>query len=383
MATGGRGPSPRSDGSPTEAGPANRTIRDRLRTAADATGFLPFDRFMEISLYEPGSGFYDRMETRLGRRGDFYTAPHVHALFGATIAAHLCEVHRLAGSPAPFRVVEVGPGDGTLAGDIRAALGGSPNAGHGWEYVLVERSATLRSAISTRLGPSEGGAIPWRFSPSVASEGPFRGVVLANELLDAFPVRRLISTKSGWAEGGVRVESNGSVRAATVGREAFEVPAGLPSGVPEGTVLEVSPQMEGWIREVADHLVGGRMLLIDYGAEEDVLSARGSDGTLQALRNHRPVDPFSAPGSADLSAWVNLTRLRRVAKLGGLREVFDGALTEALLAWGVDDLRQRWETDLDPVESVKLRLAQKSFLMGFPSFRVLELAPGSASPNGA
>lgn len=351
----------------------------RLPAAADATGFLPFDRFMEISLYEPGSGFYDRPSTRLGRTGNFYTAPHVHALFGATIAAHLQDVRQRMGLPPRFRVVEVGAGDGTLAADIRSTLGGPGSSVGSWDYVIVERSAHLRSAISARLSSDERERVPWRFAPSVASEGPFRGVVLANELLDAFPVRRLVRSGSGWAEQGVQLAPSRPVRWETRPLDPSAVPAGLPTDAPQGSVLEVSPQGEGWVRELADHLVDGRILLIDYGAEEDVLLGRGSAGTLEAIRGHRAVDPISSPGTADLSTWVNFTRLRRVARLAGFREVFYGSLAEAMVAWGIDDVRVRREADLGSVESVKLRLAQKSFLLGFSTFKVLELAPGSGS----
>jgi NADH dehydrogenase [ubiquinone] 1 alpha subcomplex assembly factor 7 len=350
-------------------------LRGRLRSAADREGFLPFDRFMEISLYEPGRGFYDRSTTRLGREGDFYTAAHVHGLFGATLAAHFRQIRQTEGNPPGFPIVEVGPGDGTLAADIRAALRRPPASAVDWEYVLVERSASLHSAIEARLGAVAPGDIPWRFAASLASAGPLRGIVLANELLDAFPFRRLQRTDQGWAELGVIIPADGAVRPGFLAPERTVLPADLPSSAPAGTVLEVSPAMEGWIRELADHLLGGRAVLIDYGVEEESLLSKGPAGTMEAIRDHRPVDPLSRPGTADISAWVNFSRVRRVAHDAGLRETFYGPLSEALLSWGLDEVRAQLERAADQVEAVKLRLAQKSFLMGFASFRVLELAP--------
>jgi NADH dehydrogenase [ubiquinone] 1 alpha subcomplex assembly factor 7 len=370
--------SPEADGAPLDRS-VDPVLRRRLRAAADPDGFLPFDRFMEISLYDPGRGFYDRATTRLGREGDFYTASHVHGLFGATLAAHFQEVRRDVGSPSRFPIVEVGPGDGTLAGDVRRALRSSPAAAVGWEYVLVERSAALRAAIESRLGRDETEEVPWRFAPSLSSVGPVRGVVLANELLDAFPFRRFVRTETGWAEVGVVIPEGGPIHAEVRPPERTRAPSDLPGDALAGTVLEVSVAMEAWIRELADHLAGGRAVLIDYGVEENLLISRGGAGTMEAIREHQAVDPFSRPGTADISAWVNYTRVRRAAHAAGLEERFYGPLSDALVKWGLDDVRARLEVDADSIESVKLRLAQKSFLFGFASFKVLELSPPGGS----
>jgi NADH dehydrogenase [ubiquinone] 1 alpha subcomplex assembly factor 7 len=371
------------DISPPPTEPSDRSVdpvlRRRLRVVAEKDGFVSFERFMEISLYNSGRGFYDRAGARLGREGDFYTAAHVHELFGATLAEHFQEVRRQEGSPSPFPIFEVGPGDGTLSSDIRTALARSPGGPFGWEYVLIERSVTLRTAIETRLGRPGPTEVPWRFAPSVASEGPVRGIVLANELLDAFPFRRLLKTDHGWSELGVLVHSEGPLQAAGRAPERTDEPADLPPDARPGTVLEISPSAEAWIRELADHLVGGRAVLIDYGAEEEFLLSRGGAGTLEAIREHRPVDPLSRPGSADLSAWVNFTRIRRLAKAAGLQETFYGPLSEALVRWGIDDVRAKMVARVDSVEAVKLQLAQKSFLLGFGTFKVLELSRRSPS----
>jgi SAM-dependent MidA family methyltransferase len=370
---------PRAEGEAPVDRSLDPVLRRRLRAAADADGFLPFDRFMEISLYDPGQGFYDRSATRLGREGDFYTASHVHGLFGATLAAHFEAIRRAEGSPSQFSIVEVGPGDGTLASDIRSALRPSSTPGAAWKYILVERSATLRAAIEARFGSPQPDEVPWQFAPSVSTAGPFRGILLANELLDAFPFRRLQKSEGGWAELGVTIPLEGPLRSEVREPSRTDLPAGLPAVAPVGSVLEVSPAMESWIRELADHLAGGRAVLIDYGVEEEALLSRGGAGTLEAIREHRSVDPLSRPGTADISAWVNFSRVRRSAKSAGLKETFYGPLSEALVQWGIDDVRARLEVGQNAVEATKLRLAQKSFLFGFGTFKVLELSPPSAS----
>jgi SAM-dependent MidA family methyltransferase len=355
--------------------PLDPALRQRLRSQADEVGFLRFDRFMDIVLYEPGLGYYDRPDIRLGREGDFYTAAHVHGLYGAVLAAHFRELRASEGSPLRFPIVEVGPGDGTLAMDILHALRGSSVHEETWEYILVERSATLRSAIQVKLGPSSGRAPAWRFGSSVGSEGPVRGIVFGNELLDAFPARRFLRTESGWAELGTLVPDRGALHLVTCPGGGTVLPEGLPPAVPTGSTFEISSMQEAWIREVADHLAGGRLLLIDYGAEEDPIVDRGSEGTIQAIRGHRTTDPTAFPGTADISAWVNFTRLRRAARAAGLRETFYGSFTQAMVAWGIDDVRKSLDVNLSADDRVRLQLAQKSFLLGFPNFRVLELAP--------
>ena len=370
------GPSGKNDSPPEPAG--DPVLRQRLRAAADSDGFLPFERYMEIALYDPERGFYDRAATRLGRSGDFYTASHVHALFGATLARHAEEIRASAGWPTPFPVVEVGPGDATLAWDIRNVLADSARAA-GWEYVLVERSGSFRSRMGARLGPPGHGPVPWRLAPSLSALGPVRGLVLANELLDAFPHRRLQRTGDGWKELGVLVPAQGPLRLVRRTPGAGRVPPGMPDDAPNETTMEVSPGAESWIRELADHLTDGRAILIDYGDEEAALLSRGSGGTLEAIRGHRSVDPLVEPGTVDLSAWVNFTRIRRAASQAGLVEMFYGPLSEALIRWKIDEVRAKMESKADSVEAVKLQLAQKSFLIGFSSFKVLELAPPGPS----
>ncbi len=356
-------------------------LRRRLRAAADPSGYLPFDRYMEMVLYDPGQGFYDRSGTRLGRAGDFYTAAHVHRLFGDTLAAHLCDLRGRTPYAGRWSLVEVGPGDGTLAVDILQALAAAGERGGDWEYILVERSPALQAQAGQRLSAA-GVPFPWRFSSSLAALGPVSGVVLANELLDALPVRRLQRTPEGWAELGVSVPETGALAWATRPVEPDALPSDLPSAAAPGTVLEISPTTDAWMREVSDHLARGYAIVIDYGDQESALLSRAPLGTLEAIRSHQPVDPLSRPGTADLSCWVNFSRTRRAAEAAGLRQVSYGPLRTALVDWGLDRVRLQEAAGADPVEVVKLQLAQKSFLLGFENFQVLELEPLSSHVGG-
>lgn len=347
-----------------------RAVLDRLRAIAGPDGFVPFDRFMEVALYAEGVGYYDRPRSPLGTDGDFYTAAHVDRIFAECVTARLTDVRRAAGDPATFAVVELGPGDGTLAAGIVAALG--DDAGR-WEYVLVDRSSARLRDATARL---EGSAVAVRTAGSLSELGPFAGAVLANELLDAQPARRLRWDGSAWQELGVRVGADLVTPAQDGPARPVPFPA-LPTGVPVDQVVEVSPEAEGIVREIADHLAHGAALILDYGLEESELVRGHPAGTLAAVRGHRSLpDPYVDPGDADLSTFVNFSRIRAVARAGGLVELSFRRQADALGAWGLAArLERALATAPDAASRVKRQLAAKNLLFGFEGFRVLELAP--------
>ncbi len=280
-----------------EAAARSRRVVDRLHAASGADGFLPFDRFMEIALYSEDGGYYGRARSPLGPAGDFYTATQVDPLFAECLAARVRVVRAALGSPPRFQVVELGPGDGTLAAGVVRTLATDPA---GLRYVLVERaSSRARDAVERVGGVTT--SIPVRTSESLAALGPFVGVVLANELLDAQPTRRLHWDGSAWHEAGIRV-IDGRVEAAET-ELARPVPgAPLPASPPPDLVFEVSPSAEGLVREIADHLVEGEAIVIDYGLDEAELVRSRSGGTLAAVRDHRflPGPPRRAGGGGPL-----------------------------------------------------------------------------------
>jgi len=371
---------PSTSFSPEAASRVARVVA-RLKKEGGADGFVPFDQFMEVALYDRDAGFYARERTPLGSSGDFYTAPHVHPLFGRTLAERVRTVRRALGRGQPFRVVEVGPGDGTLAETVLAALGRAPEGVEGMEYLLVERSPSMRQVALERVeAAGHASGIPVRLADSVAADGPFEGVVLANELLDALPARRLEWTGSEWRELGIRVEGEAVVAASAPLRTPVPGPELPTPGEPE-TVLEVSPEAEGWVREVGDHLARGLAILIDYGMEQSELLVGHRSGTLAAVRSHRTVDdPYAEPGDSDLSMFVNFSRVRAAARRAGLEEIMYCSQSEALGAWGFPALFEAEVRAAGTGEAeVRLRLAAKNLLFGFDRFRVLELSP----PNGA
>jgi SAM-dependent MidA family methyltransferase len=357
-------------------------IVDRLRAMADETGFIPFDRFMEVALYSADVGFYFRPRSPLGRAGDFYTAAHVHSLFGASLANRIREIRKRFPARAPFSIVEMGPGDGTLAADVLAALGDEALE---LDYVLVERSPARAREAEARIH-AVAPRTPVGRADSIGSLGPFQGVVVANEFLDAQPARRLRWDGTAWRELGVRVQ-NGRVEAAEAATARALSGPPLPTPLPDEPTLivEVSPLAEGFVRELSDHLTRGLAVLIDYGFEESELLRGHPRGTLAAVRDHRRQDdPLESPGTADLSTFVNFSRIRSVARASGLVEVSYRSQSEALGEWGFPALLDGAVRSAGSSEAeVRVRLAAKNLLFGFENFRVLELSapPGPDVPR--
>jgi SAM-dependent MidA family methyltransferase len=348
-----------------------------LEAAADATGFVPFDRFMEIALYDPVVGYYAGARSPLGATGDFYTAAHVSPLFARSIAEKVRTVRRSLAPTGTFRIAELGPGDGTLAAGIAEALG---DDAADLEYAIVERSDARARETEERLARANPG-LPTRRLPSVGSDGPFAGLVLANEYLDAQPARRLKWDGAEWLELGAEVGPPGLRPAERPATRTVPGPA-LPTPEAAGAVLEISPAAEATVREVADHLTAGVALLIDYGLEESELVIGHPTGTLAAVRQHRAVaDPFDAPGTSDLSVFVNFTRLRAAGRTSGLREISFWSQAEALGEWGFPALLDTAVRTAGSAEAeVRIRLAAKNLVFGFDRFRVLELAPPGPPP---
>lgn len=347
-----------------------------LRRASGPDGFVPFDRFMEVALYGENVGFYTRPNSPFGREGDYYTAAHASPLFGRTLAERVRAALATVPEGTPARILEIGPGDGTLGGEILAGLASGRFARRPSEYVLVDRSSSLARRARDRISSAAPGHVPVRVAESVGAEGPFRGVVLANEVLDAQPVRRLLWDGRSWQETGIRLTDD-EFRRATVPCDRPVPAPELPRDLSPGTIVEVSPMAEALVREVADHLVSGLFLVLDYGMAESELVTAHPSGTLAAVQRHRSVgDPWVDPGASDLSVFVNWDRVRRAAAFAGLRELAFRRQAEALVEWGLPRLLEEAVRSAPSAEAeVRIHLAAKNLLFGFERFSALELAP--------
>ena len=267
------------------------------------TGPISLTQFMG----ESNARYYASRDP-LGTDGDFVTAPEISQMFGELTGLWAADMWIQAGRDEYVQYVELGPGRGTLAKDVLRA-----GAKYGFtpQVHFVESSTTLRQEQAKAVPQAQ-----WHHDLStLPTDVPL--VFVANEFLDALPVRQLVKAAPGWRERKVGLDGEAFVFVAGEQPMDAAVPADWLDA-PEGTILETCPGAAATVYEVAGRLTqqGGAALFIDYG--HTVLQA-GS--TLQAEREHRKIDPFEAPGEADLTALVEFETLARIAQSREARHV--------------------------------------------------------------
>jgi SAM-dependent MidA family methyltransferase len=280
------------------------SLADRLIARIRRDGPISVADYMTACLHDPDEGYY-ATRPRLGAEGDFITAPHVSQMFGELLGLWAVAVWDALGRPPRVRLVEMGPGDGTLMSDVWRACQASPAFVAAQETWLVETSEPLRRAQTGRLG--EAGAHWASALAEIPVDAPI--ILLANELLDCIPIHQAVYANGGWRERRVGVDAQG-VLAFTVGGDSAQNPRGGATG----DVREWSPALEALGREVAAFVVkaGGAALFIDYGRVSP-----GPGDTLQALRNHAKEGPLDHPGEADLTAHVDFPAFLTAARDAG------------------------------------------------------------------
>lgn len=271
-----------------------------FRRLIGATGPISVAHYMS----EANAHYYGRADP-LGAAGDFITAPEISQMFGEMIGLWLADQWLNAGKPDLCHYVEFGPGRGTLASD---ALRAAERFGCRPRVHLIEGSSRLRMIQKTQLAQ----AIWHDGLDSVPREGPL--LIVANEFLDALPVRQIVRGDHGWRERVVVHNGERFVPVAGARPMDTAVPEAFAES-PLGTILETCPAASGMAFEIASRLKAqsGVALFIDYG-----YTAPQTGSTLQAVRAHQQVDPFTDPGLCDLTALVDFAQLKQVALAGGV-----------------------------------------------------------------
>lgn len=307
---------------PADARAASQELARAVRAAIDAAdGWIGFDRYMQLALYEPRLGYYAGASRKFGAEGDFVTAPEISPLFGRCVAAQCAQWLTQAGA----EVVEFGAGSGALAAQVLAALHASDIAPA--TYSIVELSADLRQRQRMTLAeqvPELLGRVQWLD----ALPQRIDGVVLANEVLDAMPVRLFRWQHGEVYERGVGASHDGDglawvdrpaepAFAERVRTRLFEAWGDETS---QHYVSEISEQAEAWVETVGARLARGAMLLIDYGFPRgEFFHPQRAAGTLQCHFRHRVhADPFLWPGLQDITSHVEFTAIREAASRAGL-----------------------------------------------------------------
>lgn len=297
----------------------------RLKARIEADGPMTVADWMQACLADPDHGYYMTRDP-LGRKGDFITSPEISQMFGELLGLWAAVVWQQIGQPQRFNLIELGPGRGTLMSDALRAAGGVPAFIDAVQVHMVETSPVLKQRQQDAL---RNVAVPidWHETLDGIPSGP--SVALANEFLDALPVRQLIRADGRWCERMVGLSGDGF--SFEVGSPVEDAPVSAASrDAPEGSIFEVSPAVADVTEALATRLAdsGGAALLIDYGHDRS-----GLGETLQAIKGHEYANPLTLPGECDLTAHVDFAAVAAAAAKSGARAwgpVGQGELLERL-----------------------------------------------------
>jgi NADH dehydrogenase [ubiquinone] 1 alpha subcomplex assembly factor 7 len=350
------------------------SLAERIARMIRMSGPLPVSAFMTLALHDPQSGFYASRDA-IGARGAFITAPEISQIFGELLGLWCAQLWHDQDCPENPRLVELGPGRGTLMEDALRALRTVPAFLETLDVMLVEASPMLEEVQRTRLRDA-GVPVRWvRQWNDIPRDRPL--FLVANEFLDALPVRQFVMTERGWCERVV-VEVEGEL-----GFALSPVPMPLAvsprRGAAEpGAVYEISPGAEALVEDIGSVVAaqGGGALFIDYGH-----TGEGFGDTLQAVAEHAPVDVLASPGNADISAHVDFAGIAGSARRGGARIWGPCEQGKFLRALGID-LRAAKLAMADPVHASEIRSAVARLTnpdaMG-ALFQILAVTPPDAS----
>lgn len=287
-------------------------LAEKIINLIQQTGPLKISDYFALCLADPDHGYYQSREP-FGRSGDFITAPEISQLFGEMVGVCLVQAWQAQGSPAKTRIVEIGPGRGTLMSDALRVIGRlAPELYSGATIHMVETSERLRNVQRQTLVRIKQ-RVTWHDAFEEIPEG--FTLIVANELFDAIPIRQFVKTPQGFCERVVGLDESGAL--------AFGLgPGGLDTSllpidearVPDGEIFEISPARSAVMQAVAAKVVrdGGTALTIDYGH-----LITGFGDTLQAVYQHEFDLPLVRPGEADLTSHVDFQVLAEAARAAG------------------------------------------------------------------
>ena len=349
-------------------------LADAIAERIDAAGgAICFDEYMRMALYEPGLGYYAGPAVEFGAQGDFVTAPEISPLFGRCLAR---QVGELLEQGCAARILEFGAGSGKLCADLLDALPRLES------YLIVDLGGALKqrqqALLRARLPAEQFARIEWLAEWPTA----FDGIAIANEVLDAMPVKRVVR-RERWRELGVGIGSGrfewrefDADANTTAAMDAIESRLGVFA---EGYTSELNPNFAPWFRALADSCAAAAVLIVDYGYERaQFYHPERSDGTLSCHYRHRVhFDPLLYPGLQDITAFVDFDAAADAAEAAGFEIL--GLVTQGhfLLANGLLDEAQQASAAADQLQLLKI--AQQVKMLTLPQemgekFKVLALA---------
>lgn len=360
---------------------------------------ITFADYMELALYHPQYGYYAAAPTKIGATGDFFTSPHLGTDFGELLAQQFVQMWQLLHKPNPFTLVEMGAGQGLLAGDILTYLTQHhPDFVTCLNYVIVERAPALVAEQQHRLQPfrDRGLIITWMPLDAIPPNS-ITGCFFSNELVDALPVHQVIVQDGQLQEIYVTLATSDRAEATFTEQIAELSTPNLAtyfadlqidltsSRYPDGYRTEVNLAAKEWLQQVAACLQQGYVLTIDYGYSSDrYYNPMRSTGTLQCYFRHRyHSDPYIHVGQQDITAHVDFTSLQKYGEQCQLHTVGFTKQGLFLMSLGLGDriaaLSQSQATDAQTIQTVLRRRDALHTLidpMGMGNFGVLIQAKG-------
>lgn len=304
-------------------------LLNEIKALIKSSGPMPVWRYMELCLMHPRYGYYVARDP-LGREGDFTTAPEVSQMFGELLGLWTASVWKQMGSPQLLRLIELGPGRGTMMADALRALRVLPPLYQSLSVHMVEVNPVLRERQKTTLSGVRN--IAWHDNIDDVPEGPC--IILANEFFDVLPIHQMVKHENGWHERVVDIDANGKLVFAAAAEPTPRFDVLLPPLVraaPVGAVFEWRPDSEMMKLATRVRDQDGAALIIDYGH----LRSDAGD-TFQAIARHTFTDPLKAPGQADVTAHVDFQALSRAAEDVGARVHGPVTQGEFLKRLGID-----------------------------------------------
>lgn len=348
------------------------TLKARIAAEIRAQGPMSVARYFEIAVADPQDGYWQRRSI-IGAGGDFITAPEISQIFGELVGLWCAGAWQSMGLPPAVRLIELGPGRGTLMRDVLRTLRRALPPLHAAVHVhLVELSAPFRDAQAETLAGFTTAADPvWHDDLADVPPGP--AILIANEFLDALPIRQLVRRAGRWHERVVTCDAAGNLATAV----GDPVEAEMLGPADDGAIAELREAETPLVATLAARPAPTAALFIDYGPEEACFG-----DTLQAMRRHAYEDPLAAPGTCDLTAHVQFARFADTARAAGF--AVDGPMVQAefLGAMGLA-LRASRLMSANPSQAAAIELAAQRLIAptGMGSlFKMLALRTSALPP---
>jgi len=305
------------------------SLVDSLQQRIADQGPISVHDYMQACLADPAAGYYTAHQP-IGRSGDFITAPEISQIFGELLGLWAVNVWQSMGEPDEIVLAELGPGRGTLMSDALRAIKSVPQFKKRISVALVETSPVLREAQADALGNFD---VAWFNTIDAVPDAPL--ILLANEFLDALPIRQYVRRDDCWHERCVAMTKATFAYVERDETTDLDLPPEL-ADAEDGAMFETRPGVASLIAALAARTKPVAALFIDYGHARS-----GFGDTLQAVRGHDFADPLEVPGEADLSAHVDFADLARRAKAAGLKPFGPLPQRDFLMKLGLELRRDR------------------------------------------